>query len=107
MNIRVLHHHKENTMSIIKKTALVLALALAPISAYAQTTDTTTTPTTTDTTSTGTTNTGTTDNTNDDNDNSNWGWLGLLGLAGLAGLRRQPVTVVPERTMTGTGNNRP
>ena len=93
---------KENTMlNITKKAALVLTLALAPMAAHAQTTDTTTAPATNSTAA------GTTDTTTDQrDDNSNWGWLGLLGLAGLAGLRRQPTVVVPDRTVQGVGSNR-
>jgi len=102
--LQVQSRSKENTMlNNTKKTVLILALTFAPLSAFAQTTDTTATPSTTDTTTTGTTTNATNDNRND---SGNWGWLGLLGLLGLAGLRRQPVTVVPERTMTGNANNR-
>ena len=95
-------------LTTTRKTILALALTLAPMSAFAQTTDTTTPATTGDTSTTGSTNTtgtGTTDNTNR-NDNSNWGWLGLLGLAGLAGLRRQPVVMVPDNSAQGTRTNR-
>lgn len=60
------------------RTALVAALLLAPVPAFAQTEST---DVTTDTTTAST--------TADRNNDFDWGWLGLIGLAGLAGLRRR------------------
>nr|WP_161883903.1 WGxxGxxG family protein [Deinococcus alpinitundrae] len=82
--------------NLTKTTLVVLAFALAPLSAYAQDTTSTdtTTPAATDTTTTNTT------DTNNNDKGFDYGWLGLLGLAGLAGLnRKQPpvVHVDPQR----------